>query len=164
MEIQTLILIILCIVLMGCIIKYFRSLYGEEHATSQQPNTLSTQSPQSAYASNMAKYLANILPVGISSRLAEISDAIAKEVEIINKNNLINSNNNKNASASSFNSGGTYSAVTQSNGVQNNNQNNNQNNYNNDALPWDDDPELSKEVCDFNIENRPDRLENIVVY
>jgi hypothetical protein len=31
-------------------------------------------------------------------------------------------------------------------------------------LPWDSDPTLEDEVCDFNIEDRPNKLEEIVVY
>lgn len=162
MDITTIIILLFIVIVAGCTIKYIRGLLNSENAQSTSNgassnstdnsastiNMLFPQSVQDSYASSVAQVIANIIPQNITNTIA---NEIAKTNAINNKNDQVINSSSNNQRASSMNTTILPNLLNSSFVTDS-------------SLPWDSDPFLKNEVCDFNVENRYGKLENIIVY
>jgi hypothetical protein len=162
MDITKIIILLFIVIVAGCVIKYIRGLLNSENAQSTRNgaslnstdnssstiNILFPQSVQDSYVLSVAQVIANIIPQNITTTIA---NEITKTNAINNKNNQIINSSLNNQMASFMNTTILPNSLNSSFIADS-------------SLPWDSDPVLKNEVCDFNVENRSGNLENIIVY
>lgn len=171
MELINIIIILLLIVIISYAIKYLKNLTKSEHFDTDLTNTQSTSNKQitdqsyfynelNAFVLNNTDNLVTNLTAETNKMINNFTEAITNNLPLSISTLIANKINEINSLKTSDNKLDTINNTSITNKI------NSDNNFTDTTtnLPWDYDPKLEKEVCDFNIENRPDKLEDIIVY
>lgn len=140
---------LIIIIIIGCIIKYIRDLLESEYLDQTQSVSTTDKSLSNVTAiAHIAKIITNLLPSSITNSLATQIIKINSDSSKIN--NVVMLNGTDNFNKYNINSSFISNIDAETNGRTD--------------LPWDEDPKLGQISCDFSFDERPDKLEKIVIY